>query len=414
MFKHSNNIEYYLITSSNFPSGGASAVYLNLLCKGLNLNSRKVSVWLLKGHAFGNQIKSDKTGITEDGIKFKYLSSTSRQSNLFKKIIDDLVSIFTLVFNLFKLFNRRKSVTILVYNDDLHFNLIIYPLSKIFKFKLVSFVFEYYDKADFQQSLTSKIKWYWLIANIKIVNPLSDCLIVFSDFLRHLYITKGFNENQIYVQPNLTDFDFWKNTDTSIKYQLGYSGTPSMKDGLPDLLQALSLLQSQGLNLSLLVIGDSVFGKSLIPNIKNVCRDLQIENLVTFTGLVSLQEVKDHISQCRILVLTRPNTIQTKAGFPTKLGEYFASEKQILVTDFGDIEKYFKKDTDIVIAECGNIIDIASNIRWMIENPADAERISISGYSTAEALLEYKKSVLKLIKFLEKKVKYTYNTSRND
>ena len=51
-----NNLkkEYILITSSNFPDGGAGANYLNLFCKGLKSDENNVKVFLLKGYLFGN------------------------------------------------------------------------------------------------------------------------------------------------------------------------------------------------------------------------------------------------------------------------------------------------------------------------------------------------------------------------
>ncbi len=45
----------------------------------------------------------------------------------------------------------------------------------------------------------------------------------------------GFNEQKIIVQPNLTDFDFWSSDNAEIKYTIGYSGAPYLKDGLLDL-----------------------------------------------------------------------------------------------------------------------------------------------------------------------------------
>jgi glycosyltransferase involved in cell wall biosynthesis len=96
----------------------------------------------------------------------------------------------------------------------------------------------------------------------------------------------GFNENNIIVQPNLTDFDYWKSPVGEIKYDLGYSGAPYLKDGLYDLFKAISLLNKKQIQVTLLVIGDATFGESLIPPLKIECEKLGISEQVTFTGLV--------------------------------------------------------------------------------------------------------------------------------
>jgi len=237
--------------------------------------------------------------------------------------------------------------------------------------------------------------------NYKHLNTKSDKLLVFSHYLKNFYLGLGYDEKKILVQPNLTDFEFWKQGGTETRYTFGYSGAPYLKDGLNDLFQAISLLNGENLDISLLVIGDATFGKSLIPSLKEECAKLGINEKVYFTGLVELQQVKQFLSECRILAITRPETLQTKAGFPTKLGEYFATGKPVLATNFGDMEEYFTDGKDIVMAECGNSKEIAQKIKWMTENSEELELISERGYERAYDLLEYRNSVKRMISFLE-------------
>jgi glycosyltransferase involved in cell wall biosynthesis len=205
-------------------------------------------------------------------------------------------------------------------------------------------------------------------------------------------------------KPNLTDFDYWQikeeGKEEREEYTLGYCGTPTLKDGIYDLLQAVSELKNRKKRVSLLIIGDVTFGKSRIPDMIKFCESLNISELVTFTGLVNSEDVKRYLNKCNILVLTRPNIIQTQAGFPTKLGEYFASEKQILVTNFGDIEKYFTPMKELVTAECGNIEDIAGKIIWMLNNPEISEQIREAGYFKAKQLLSYGESLDRIVKLI--------------
>lgn len=394
--------EFILITTANFPEGGAPANYLNLFCKGLSINNQKITVWLLKGFAFGDLTSCHKQkNLTEDGIPFIYLSSTHRPKNKIKKIIDDIIAILILIIYLLRLIKIRKSVKLLIYNNELPFNIPIYSIGRLIGLKIISFVPEYYDKSTFNESLSRKIKWYGFLINFKYLNRLSFKLIVFSSYLKDIYMKQGVNGNKIIIQPNLTDFDYWENGKPSLKYTLGYSGTPSLKDGLNDLLQAISILRKKNTDVTLLVIGDNTFGKSLLPDLRNLCLKLDIDDLVTFTGLVELATVKEYLAECLILALTRPNIIQTQAGFPTKLGEYIASHKQILVTNFGDIERYFIRDKELVIAECSNIEDIAAKIKWIRDNSNESDIIAQKGYKKAVDLFDYKKSIKRILTLLE-------------
>jgi glycosyltransferase involved in cell wall biosynthesis len=106
------------------------------------------------------------------------------------------------------------------------------------------------------------------------------------------------------------------------------------------------------------------------------------------------------LSECRILAITRPSTIQTKAGFPTKLGEYYATGRPVLATNFGDMTKYFTDREEIVMAECGDPESIANKILWMLQNSEEVDKISVKGYEKAKKLLEYKNSVSRMIELI--------------
>lgn len=395
------NREFILITSSNFPVGGAGANYLNLFCRGLKLNGCSIRVLLLKGFAFGNCINDDsRKNVTDNGVPYTYLGFIRRPKISFLKLFDDILSFLRLIYFLFSILHKRRSICLLIYNDEVQSNIPIHLFSRLFGIRRITFIPEFYDRSNFRGSVFQKIKWYGFILNYYYLNKYSDKLIVFSYFLKDEYVNQGFNIKNIMVQPNLIDFGFWETKTSDIKYDIGYSGTPSIKDGLYDLFKAVSILQGENIHISLSVIGDSTFGPSLIPELKNECRKLGILDNVNFTGLVESAIVRVHLSECRLLAITRPSTIQTKAGFPTKLGEYFAAKKPIIATNFGDINKYFEDGVDLVIAESGNPESIAIKIKWMIENRGISELIAEKGYHKAKELFDCDKSVIKLIQFI--------------
>ena len=401
MVESNLNRNYFLITSQNFPEGGAGATYLNLFCHGMQINGCRISVLLLKGFAFGNyEYKGPRKNVTGYGVPYTYLGFTQRPKNQFLKLAEEFSSLLRLTFFLFSLSGKRKSATLLVFNSELQSNIPIHQISRLFRIRTIKFVAEFIDRSQFRGSFFRKLKWFGFLINFKYINKHSDKLIVFSFFLRDEYIRMGYDGKNIIVQPNLTDFEFWKSVNSQVKYTIGYSGAPYLKDGLLDLFKAVSLLQNEGILLNLVVIGDSTFGKSLIPGLKEECAMLNISDRVTFTGLVDSSTVKQYLSECRILAITRPSTVQTQAGFPTKLGEYFATTKPILSTDFGDIRRYFNDGVDLVIAETGNPVSIAQKIKWMLQNNDVVELISRTGYINARKLLDYQTTIKRIIEFI--------------
>ena len=399
MREHSEN--FVLITSSNFPEGGPGANYLRLFCRGLISNGANVRVYLLKGHAFGNtRYEGPRKGISAQGIRFSYLGFKQRPKSIFLKLADQFISYFRLHSLLCSLVFKREKETILLYNSDIFFNLPVHLTGKLAGIRIVKFAAEIIDKSQYRKSIIGRISRAAYMGNFRYLNKMSDKLIVFSQYLKNEFLRMGFDDRKILVQPNLTDFEFWQPLNTEPVYTIGYSGAPYMKDGLNDLLGAVSILADQKIKISLLIVGDATFGRTLIPGLQEECNKRGISEIVKFTGLIRSGEVKNYLSQCKILAITRPDTVQTRAGFPTKLGEYFALGKPVLATRFGDMERYFKDGQNVIFAECGDPNSIARKLEWMVKNDKELESIALRGHETAKQLLEYGAVMKRLLSFL--------------
>jgi glycosyltransferase involved in cell wall biosynthesis len=392
-----------LITSSNFPKGSAAANFLNLFCKGLVHWGSDIEVYILKGyfHA-GQKIDESKNNVTDYGVRYTFLSFVNRSSNKLIKIVGDIYGIFSLIYLLISLFRHRKRITIFAYNNEIHHSLLLNLYCKLTGIRLVTFVPEYYDISEFSGNLFHKLRWYGFLLNFHYVNRLSDKLIVFSSYIKSRYIEKGFPERNILIQPNLTDFDFWYKEEKNLIYSVGYSGTPYKKDGIEDLLSAIGILKKNNIEVSCLIVGDVVNEKSIIPSLIAFCENLGIRDLITFTGHVTIGEVRDWLNKCEILAITRPNIVQTVAGFPTKIGEYFACRKTVLSTRIGDVANYFNDREEIIFAESDNPQSIADNIKWILNNKEESRRIALKGFIKAQEWLEYRSKVINMMQFVSK------------
>ncbi len=391
--------ELILFTSNNFPTGGPGATYVNLFCKGIKDNEGNIKVYLFKGHVYkGDEKIKSRSNVTDYGVKYTSLGFANRPENKILKITEDFLSIIRTFALMLTFFFKRKKIAILVYSNGLPFNIPIYFFSKLFRIKLISFVPEFLESNDvINLNNFQKIMHYSFLMNYNYLNKLSDKLIVFSTFLENEYIKKGYKKENIIIQPNLTEIEDWFVPGKKVEYTIGYAGTPSKKDGIIDLLDAVKILKDKNIIVSVLVVGDSINKESLIPYFQKKCEDSAINGQVTFTGLVSQEHVKDYLNSCQILAITRPNTTQTRAGFPTKLGEYMACKKVVLATKFGDVEKYFTNRKDIILAECDNPISIAENISWILSNSQNVGTIAENGFKKANEILNYRIGVKKII-----------------
>lgn len=96
------------------------------------------------------------------------------------------------------------------------------------------------------------------------------------------------------------------------------------------------------------------------------------------------------------LVLARPNSLQARAGFPTKLGEYLATGRPVVVTDTGEIGRYLKDGENAYIVridECSNVQmeeRVAKKILEVMEDPERAERIGAAGKEVAKRCFDWR------------------------
>jgi glycosyltransferase involved in cell wall biosynthesis len=116
---------------------------------------------------------------------------------------------------------------------------------------------------------------------------------------------------------------------------------------------------------------------------------------------VPIDEVKDWLNKCKILAITRPNIVQTIAGFPTKIGEYFACRKTVLSTRIGDVSNYFIDREEIVFADSDNPQSIADNIEWILNNQEPSREIALRGFNRARILLDYTIKVPDMMNFVK-------------
>ncbi|HBC78659.1 MAG TPA: hypothetical protein DEO60_03130 [Bacteroidales bacterium] len=395
--------EYVLITSSNFPAGSASANYLNLFCRGIIKSGSGIEVYILKGYFLkGRKTNDAKINKTEYGVNYKYLAFVNRSSNGLMKIIGDIYGLFSLTLLLFSLFKKREKTTVFCYNNEIQHSLLLNLYCRLTGIKIITFVPEYYDISEFSGNILRKLRWYGFLLNFHYINRLSDKLIVFSKYIKSRYLEKGYPEKDILVQPNLTDFEFWKKDNEDQVYTIGYSGTPYKKDGIEDLLSAVGLLAKKNIEVSVVIVGDVVNENSIIPSLSKFCETIGISRLVTFSGHVPIEEVRARLNKCSILAITRPNIVQTVAGFPTKIGEYFACGKTVLSTRIGDVSNYFTHRQDIVFAESDDPQSIAENIEWILRNREECRIIAANGLLKAKELLDYRIKVPAIVEFVER------------
>ncbi len=108
---------------------------------------------------------------------------------------------------------------------------------------------------------------------------------------------------------------------------LGYAGNFRSYQGLPQLLEAIERLEPRP---RAILVGDA--GET---GVDHQARELLGDRL-TLTGPLPYDEVPRALEEANVLLIPRPDSATARAGFPSKLPEYMALGKALVVTDVGD------------------------------------------------------------------------------
>ena len=212
---------------------------------------------------------------------------------------------------------------------------------------------------------------YWLY---KKAAKRIECLFVITPALKDKYINElGVDPSKIEVVNMTVDKDrFMHLPDIEPSNTISYCGYISeFKDGVSVLINAFAKAHAKHPNYNLQI------------KLYALVESLGVKNSVVFTGPVAADTMPARLKSSKILALARPDNIQAKYGFATKIGEYLMTGRPAVLTKVGAVEDFLNDKRDCILAEPDNIEDFAEKLIWTIENYDEAETIGERGKETA-------------------------------
>lgn len=211
-------------------------------------------------------------------------------------------------------------------------------------------------------------------------------LFVISKSLKDFFIENGVDENKIHIINMTVDSKRFENLikQGDVEKYIAYCGNVSnSKDGVDELIKSFALVAKKHDDVKLYIIGKLPPITDAPNDIRLLVETLGIKDRVVFTGLVDHNEMPQLLKNAVALALARPNSLQAKHGFPTKLGEYLLTENPVVITDVGDMHLFLKNGESALIAEERNTVDFANKLCWILEHPKEAEEIGRKGKEVA-------------------------------
>jgi len=312
------------------------------------VEEKKIRVFVLKPKGFNNSASSNRSqaiiklvehsfAITIIETKFKI------RKKLINKILHGLIFRINLgisSFNVPSSASNNKNLIILFSIDTLT-TLIVKLICWIKGNKLII------ERNEFPAAIIDRNILRTALYKLFILSwqyKLYDGLFLMTDELICFY--KKYTRPDCIIQklPMMVDFNRFEitKTDKQANKYIAYCGSLSNeKDGVIFLIDAFKKISEEFSDINLKIAG----GKHTeIERLRKLTEELNIGKRIEFLGLLDRDLIPSFLQNAMVLVLPRPNSLKARGGFPTKLGEYLATSKPVIVSRVGEIPYYLNED----------------------------------------------------------------------
>jgi len=186
--------------------------------------------------------------------------------------------------------------------------------------------------------------------------------------------------DKVELFPILVDFDRFDIQRTEQQFLMGYIGSFATKDGVNLLLDAISLLMPQLPQIKLRLIGHNPKFQELVAEIAS----RGLEDYVEMTGTVTYQDIPWLLQECDTLIMNRDSSEFASYGYPIKLGEYFACNKPVLMSDGGGFSDDFEDRNQVYKYTVDSAESLSDKVRYRYENIGESDAVAKRGYLFAK------------------------------
>lgn len=391
-------MKIYFVLKNVFPNGNASTARVINYCTGFISNGKECEVVIpVAIERYEDPVKNTESKGVYRGIPFRYISGTPRRGkSLIKRQLKDRLDYAKTLCYLLSVLKRGDSV--IVYEGGcIWFSL----LSLIVHFKKAKIIMELNELPYGTGKETPKNKRLREKMLTKIF-PKFDAFISISESLSDLVKEHAPNSSNIKV-PIIVDVGVAKDVETENPQRpyIFHSGTLyEQKDGVVGMIEAFAIANRKLGNKIDFILTGSLEKSPDRDKIQEIIDKYNIGEYVKFVGYLFEKELRKYQKNCFMMIINKHDNQQNHYCFSTKLGEYLAFSKPIVITDVGEA-MYYLNDSNSYIVERDDTNQIADKIIEICDDPEKAAIKGQEGYKLAENIFSNTFQAKRIFEFLE-------------
>lgn len=379
-----------IITSDAFPNGMASVNRIKCYAKALISAGVECKVLVYtRTERYGVKAKNIEGQGIADGIPFEYMGGTPlRASNVFIRQVNDRLDKWKLL----RYLNEYLDNGDVVYSYGGSSDYLPYVSKVVHRHGALLFSelceLPYGTGAETASAVRNRQKMLLRCF------PLLDGTICISDALLDLakhYTASGCKNVKV---PILVDFERYDQSDKSSEADFPYifhSGTLyEQKDGILGMIEAFGkALQMTDVQLKFISTG-KLDNSPHAAEIKALTSKYNLEGKLIFTGYLSNEELRDYLAKATMVIINKYPTQQNKYCFSTKLGEYLASEKPVIITNVGEAMNWLEHNQSAYVIDHSDTDQLRDAIVRLAEDEELRRKLSKNGKDVCRKSFDYK------------------------
>jgi glycosyltransferase involved in cell wall biosynthesis len=279
----------------------------------------------------------------------------------------------------------------------------IFLVALPFKLFGVKYIFDHHDASPelFQAKYKRTGLTYRIMLTLeKLTFRFSDAVIATNESYKELAVNRGrVNPRDVFIVRNGPDVGSFKpvcpqpRLKRGKRYLVGYVGTMSHQEGLDILLDVVQQIKTRGRrDIHFTCIG----GGPALANLCRLVKDLDLEDMINFTGRISDEELVEVLSTADVCV--NPDTPCKMNDISTmiKIAEYMALGKPIVQFDLRE-GRFTAQEASLYSNGVDLVTDFADKILWLLDHPEERKRMGEFALRRAEQKLAWKYSVANLL-----------------
>lgn len=205
----------------------------------------------------------------------------------------------------------------------------------------------------------------------------ADLVLAITSQVRDELVRRGVDSSAISLMPNSVDTDTFtpmppleplrrKLGLAESTTVVGYAGSLVAYEGLEDLMDAAKIVLDDGLDVTVVIVGDGV----QLPELKRRAIELGIADNVKFTGRVPAADIPNYVSLFDIMPCPRRRLPVTEMVSPLKPLEAMASAKALILSDLAPLQDLAGPgQARALLFEAGSPSSLAAAITVLARDP---------------------------------------------